>query len=388
MGLFDSILPSLFSAGNQVKKNVRGLLADPVGQSNNLARSVSDNLQGLLGPLAGIQAETARGQGVLGSDPALQQAARDRQVAAVSNFLAPMATVWHGSPHKFSKFDASKIGTGEGAQAYGHGLYLAESPGVAESYKNALEAAPEIRNWRVGSIDLIRGGNYQNYSPRDSSSMAQARALLAEDFLINEANIALAFRAGGIPSARAKMKEVAEQRAAMAAEDNPTLKIPLSVLSKNIDTSVFDVAPSTASLYKVDLPDSAIAKMLDWDKPLSQQPQEIMSIVQQKLKEQKYLGPNDNGPRQLKAALKAWKMEHGGMSETAMESLVGGRGNLLGATPEEVAQNLNNIGIPGIRYLDGGSRGAGTGTSNYVVFPGNEGLLTILERNGKPLLGD
>lgn len=38
-----------------------------------------------------------------------------------------------------------------------------------------------------------------------------------------------------------------------------------------------------------------------------------------------------------------------------------------------------------IRYLDGGSRGAGQGTSNFVVFPGNEGLLQILERNGQPI---
>jgi len=37
-------------------------------------------------------------------------------------------TVWHGSPHLFDKFDISKIGTGEGAQAYGHGLYFAENP--------------------------------------------------------------------------------------------------------------------------------------------------------------------------------------------------------------------------------------------------------------------
>jgi len=40
--------------------------------------------------------------------------------------VAPIGmTVWHGSPHKFDKFDICKIGTGEGAQAYGHGLYLA-----------------------------------------------------------------------------------------------------------------------------------------------------------------------------------------------------------------------------------------------------------------------
>ena len=50
-----------------------------------------------------------------------------------------------------------------------------------------------------------------------------------------------------------------------------------------------------------------------------------------------------------------------------------------------IAEKLRQAGIPGIRYLDGGSRGTGAGTSNYVVFPGNEGLLSILERNGQPL---
>ncbi len=34
--------------------------------------------------------------------------------------------VWHGSPHDFAQFDAGKIGTGEGAQAYGHGYFAAE----------------------------------------------------------------------------------------------------------------------------------------------------------------------------------------------------------------------------------------------------------------------
>jgi hypothetical protein len=40
---------------------------------------------------------------------------------------------YHGSPYSFDKFDASKIGTGEGAQAYGHGLYFAENEGVARA---------------------------------------------------------------------------------------------------------------------------------------------------------------------------------------------------------------------------------------------------------------
>jgi len=52
---------------------------------------------------------------------------------------------------------------------------------------------------------------------------------------------------------------------------------------------------------------------------------------------------------------------------------------------EAATQFLRENGIPGIRYLDGGSRGAGQGSSNFVVFPGNEGLLSILERNGQAL---
>jgi hypothetical protein len=48
-----------------------------------------------------------------------------------------------------------------------------------------------------------------------------------------------------------------------------------------------------------------------------------------------------------------------------------------------IAEKLRRAGIPGIRYLDQASRGTGAGTSNFVVFPGEEGALTILERNNE-----
>lgn len=54
--------------------------------------------------------------------------------------------VWHGSPHDFDKFDISKIGTGEGAQAYGHGLYFAEAPGVAKDYQKSVKLNPLEEN--------------------------------------------------------------------------------------------------------------------------------------------------------------------------------------------------------------------------------------------------
>jgi hypothetical protein len=49
-----------------------------------------------------------------------------------------MVEAWHGSPHKFDKFDSSKIGTGEGAQAFGHGLYFTDKEDIARHYAEAL----------------------------------------------------------------------------------------------------------------------------------------------------------------------------------------------------------------------------------------------------------
>ena len=50
-------------------------------------------------------------------------------------FGAGPIKAYHGSPHDFDAFDLSKIGTGEGAQAYGHGLYFAENEAIAKAYR-------------------------------------------------------------------------------------------------------------------------------------------------------------------------------------------------------------------------------------------------------------
>ncbi len=42
---------------------------------------------------------------------------------------------YHGSPYDFDQFDLSKIGTGQGAQTFGHGIYAAENPEVAKTYR-------------------------------------------------------------------------------------------------------------------------------------------------------------------------------------------------------------------------------------------------------------
>ena len=45
---------------------------------------------------------------------------------------------WHGSPHDFASFDLGAIGTGEGAQAHGWGLYFAQNRELSEGYQKRL----------------------------------------------------------------------------------------------------------------------------------------------------------------------------------------------------------------------------------------------------------
>nr|DAF78108.1 MAG TPA: crystallin beta/gamma motif-containing protein [Caudoviricetes sp.] len=55
---------------------------------------------------------------------------------------------WHGSPHDFDKFDLGAIGSGEGNQAHGWGLYFAKNREVAQAYKDVLG---------IDSVEIIRG---------------------------------------------------------------------------------------------------------------------------------------------------------------------------------------------------------------------------------------
>lgn len=318
-------------------------------------------------------------------DPATAPAAiaKGASLGAAKLSMLPLAigqTVWHGSPHKFAKFDSSKIGTGEGAQAYGHGLYLAESPSVAKSYADSLS------QYHIATKDGVRGGG---------------------DFAD-----ALVANAGEYPaSLSSAIRSQANKIATDIASGKPTEQVlasmrngPYARMYAGLADAVEKLAPSKAggSLYKVDLPDNAIARMLDWDKPLSQQPEAFKAAVS--AREQKRMLPI---LEQRKAALAGLPpdapnaailkkqiaiLEDEIKQAQPVPSMTGGEYfNYLRRRemqPAEQAEWLRQAGIPGIRYLDGGSRGTGQGTSNFVIFPGNEDLLTILERNGVPIVPD
>jgi hypothetical protein len=296
------------------------------------------------------------------------------------------ATVFHGSPHKFDRFDSSKIGTGEGAQAYGHGLYLADKESVADSYRYVHGGGmPTIDSVSVDGR-VISG--LSTPSSRHGLGLTPARAMAEIPNLTREQAQAL--------SILESVKGDATKALSLAAnKGNNRLYAAVEELAPKF--KVLEMAGPDTSLYKVDLPDEAIAKMLDWDKPLSQQPESVRAaLTPEALGLQYQQLPNGNHAFVNEQGTRVGNMQKGGTPDSFRANWLDSVAN-SGLSGREVYQSINDgmfgknkaaaalrqAGIPGIRYLDGGSRSAGAGSSNYVVFPGNESLLTILERNGQ-----
>jgi hypothetical protein len=296
--------------------------------------------------------------------------------------------VYHGTPYTLpptarnplGEFDASKIGTGEGAQAYGYGIYTAEAPAVAKGYRDTLaykafDLQPEAEKLGLNLPAGTRG-----------EFMRQVRANKPPEVLARQL-----------------------QNANIAARDLPQEKLAeLFAAYKE---------KGGGNLYKVDLPDEKIATMMDWDKPLSQQSPQVKEALK---------GIEQDLPSIPDFDLKKW-METDPLASTWHNVLA----RDLKVDPSKISELLQNKGVAGIKYLDELSRrpgvasmtqsqidarisslkkdiGSGLGnqermkqqlasleqerashrnlTRNFVVFPGEEKNMTILERNNTGLL--
>ena len=280
-----------------VKGRATSLLTDPIGDMKRTMQGTIDRAK-----------QREQLQQVAYGDPqnptrVTDQAAADQlaneYLDMASTIMPAGMTVFHGSPYKFNAFDPTKIGSGEGAQAYGYGHYVAESKGLGQSYANKLT-----------QVD-----------GRSISDQLDSRVRYLNDL-----------------KAQADSGDV-----------NALKNIP--VIQKSIDD-----LQNQGSLYKIDLPDDQIAKMLDWDAEISKQTPEIQALAKQ------FGLASDDLGGDLVAAMNAKKPAG--------------------------AEQMRQAGVPGIKYFDAQSRGGQKAdTRNFVVFPKNEGLLKIEEVNGQPVQG-
>lgn len=272
---------------------------------------------------------------------------------------------FHGSPHDFDRFSMDHIGKGEGAQAYGHGLYFAESEGVARNYQQKLpfkQLRDDFRNALPDDADfeevtgLLGTGHFTQYQER------VIRALEADDWL---------------------------------GFDYPSQAIS-AAYSKRLDNwdpspELVDAINNSGRLYEVRI-NAEPDEFLDWDKPLSQQSEKVKTIYNNSVKGRvklRSIGTNENFGELFDVYIEG-EGSLGVYPKDKVQAIVD---NPADAAPmlrgESMARDgrfmdkLRDHGIKGIRYLDQGSRSTGEGTSNYVVF--DESLIKITAKDGQPV---
>ena len=350
---------------------------------------------GLLGDAMYFGGPVAAAGGMVAKLPkAVTKGVRAAKAVGKADDAAGGIRAYHGSPHDFDRFDINRIGTGEGAQAYGHGLYFAEQEGVARWYKSAQQGSPL---------------QYKGVPLSWLAHTDDGRAVLR----------------GADRDTQQALSAIIDARSIQHVRDNLKNSSYPNRIASRIETLLDsgEITPYTGGrMYEVDIR-ARPEDFLDWDAPLSQQPESVRGLLDQLPMRQRKLS-RDMSREELIDALSSVDRQGAytdadsiaefgrpatlqellssadnldlddylrasmrELPDTTGESLYrqlttqsgGGQGwTARGQT--DASEALRQAGIPGIRYLDQGSRGAGEGTRNYVLFDDN--LVEILRKYG------
>jgi hypothetical protein len=295
-----------------------------------LTRDVGRSKYGMLNDDNPIQKSTYGGMyGSLMQDPADKER-MDREMWQNTVAMMPIAgmNVYHGSPHIFNKFRMDKIGTGEGAQAYGQGLYLAENPNVAKEYQKKF----------ANTQSFDRGALREYFKPGNIVGGYGGKDRVVK---FNEWDGKPPHTFGGwsvdVKSVEKKGEDWIDSGLLRNHGTPPEPKDYEKVTGKK-----------AAHLYKVDLPDDQIKNMLDFDAPFSKQPKKIKELFKK----------TSEPPKETDAYY------------NNIDYAIGKDGNRIDpndllfkkwvASPSG-STALKKSGFPGIKYFDQGSRSGGPG---------------------------
>lgn len=273
----------------------------------------------------------------------------------------PSITAYHGTPYDFDKFDINKLGTGEGAASYGHGLYFAENPKTAETYqKNLAKFTVKDSAGRTITPQTIDGDKYDQEAVRLMEQYGPDAKAWADRTYSNS------------PRWHTSVNESLDKLAKEGAQHSDAANGHLYQVSIAADPKHF----------------------LDWDRPLAEQHPELhekLAPVIDSLheKELDHLLQAHEARSFLQGTAPTADLED--LSNQARNVVMSYTGqdihNVLRKQADSVwdegpgvAARLQEAGIPGIKYFDQGSRISKAGTRNYVVF--DDKLVNITHKNG------
>lgn len=231
-------------------------------------------------------------------------------------------TAYHGTPHEFDEFSLDAIGTGEGAQAHGWGLYFAQNIDVSEGYRkrlafnNDIYSDPEYIDSIVG--DAISGAEH----PVDDSFYSASAS----------------FEDGSIFYLDEKYDWTDNAEKAKKYEDIDEARGDANDFKKELIDYLDGIGfisynKKHGQLFEVDIPDNDV--LLDEGKDFSQQPEAVVAALESL----------ELGDLQGKSGKQIY--------EAAVEKF---------GSPRGASEAMNAAGIKGIGY-DGLSDGR-----SFVVF--------------------
>ena len=236
---------------------------------------------------------------------------------------------FHGSPHDFDRFSSDNIGTGEGAQAYGHGLYFAEREGTATTYKKSTNYSDKKRQFQRELPDDADAADVMDMSRSGAFSPEMTElvdALNDDDWL---------------------------------GFDHPSQAIS-AALSKNITD--YDPSPrlikatNSGHMYEVDISASP-DELLDYDAPLSEQSDKVKEVAAFYNIKNSQSGMKEARGSDIYAAIASAENKPPFNNKRKIDGAV------------EASDALNKKGIKGIKYADAQTRFSPKGrTNNYVMF--------------------
>ena len=272
---------------------------------------------------------------------------------------------WHGTPHAFApepgaplgRVRSDKIGTGEGAQAYGHGLYVGQE-GTARGYKNTLRsraADPEYMSGvrrALASLDQDKQEAYDDSLFRALTSddpIELPKEPMSSDALPNIQAAARIFSAHDTNEPAIKVAGNIQAQFPHLRDEGSLLKHGPKRLA--IADQVEKMRERTKGHLLHVRVRANPEHFLDWDKPLSEQTHVLDRIDH-------HIGDPEIVMQRLFA-------DPSKATGKDLHDVFGGKHK-----PEAVATKLREMGIPGIRYLDANSRDPDTDqpTHNHVIF--------------------
>ena len=314
--------------------------------------------QKLYRSLAGeTEARTAAARVGLGAEARRGTLLAETADVAPEDQLILFQQAYHGSPYGFDSFSTDAIGSGEGMQAFGWGLYFTDNRGIAKGYADKLQK-PLVR-YKGEDTETAK---LRAQGTRTAEEIEAGWISVEEHMLGSIERMARNKLKGTISDYKEHIKNLIESRE-ISLEDELVPEFDKRILRKqiealrNIDPEQIEVQPATRNLYTVDIPDGDYIK---WDGPLTEG--QKRKITEQARKED--ITDRRGNPFAYEMDGE-WVLNMG--SNTSGENFY--RTDLRHFFPDDKAKSLflARAGIKGIDYPAGSLSGGAEGR-NFVVF--------------------